>query len=102
MNLLSDEQAVDMALSFNDFEREVILLCARKSSIGYARMAEALDAPYRRVQTVGRLLQAKRLAYVDTVRNVLDNYAGSALFLNARGEQVRHVLNLQKRLREQQ
>lgn len=101
MNLLSDEQAVDMALSFNDFQQEVILLCARKTSIGYKRMAKALDVPYRRVQDVGRLLQAKRLAYVDTVRDVLDNYAGSALFLNAKGEQVRHVIELQKRMKEQ-
>lgn len=88
---LSVEEAARYALTMSDLEREVIKLCSTSSSLGYSRLAEKIGASYRSVQTVGRSMQAKKLAHIRPVR-CGDEYNGSALFLNRRGGEVKHAL----------
>ena len=95
---LTDEEAADFALWMSPFEREVIALCAKGKALGYARIAEKIGAPYAEVQSVGRKLQAKRLAYISVVRQA-DEYHGSALFLNDRGERVKRAVEILARFR---
>ena len=102
MKALSDEEAADIALSFNDLERRVILLLSSERAKGYRRIAEILGETYSRVQMVGRGIQAKKLGYVSVVRNSLDEYAGSALFLNSRGEKVRLAVELLEKMKSNQ
>lgn len=85
---MTDEDAAYYAESFNDLQRKVILLCGTDKSLGYKRIAEKIGVKYDEVQHVGWHLQGANLAYISTVRS-WDEYAGSALFLNERGEKVK-------------
>lgn len=95
---MTDEEIADMALSLSEMQAKVILVCARGTSIGYRRMAEKIGATYKEVQQAGRCLQSKKLAYISTVR-LMDEYNGSALFLNEKGEKVRHAVEIRERLK---
>jgi len=81
---LSDDEAVDIALSMSQIERRVIILCSKASSPRYPKLAEKIGVPYSEVQSVGRKLQAMHLAHVSIIP-----FNGSALFLNDRGESVK-------------
>lgn len=95
---LSDEEAADMALSFTDLECRVIALCSKGESWGYARLAEKTGATYAQVRAAGRRLQSKRLATVSPVR-IGREFNGSAIFLNNRGEHVKHAVAALQRVR---
>ena len=100
MKELTDEEAVDLALTFDDLQSKVIRLCSAEKAKGYRKIAEMLGERYVDVQKAGRRLQALRLAYISVVKNSLDHYAGSALFLNKNGEKVKKVVELRDRLEE--
>lgn len=103
MSELTDEQAADFALSFSELERRVILHLSQDRAKGYSRIAELLGETYSRVQVAGRRIQAKKLGYVSVVRDkALDEYVGSALFLNSKGEQVKRAVELLERLKADQ
>jgi hypothetical protein len=95
---LSDEEAADYALAMGDLEHKVIMLCSKSKSWGYSRLAEKIGASYRDVQSVGRMLQAKRLGYISVVR-LGTEYHGSAIFLNERGESVKYAVEALVKIR---
>lgn len=86
---LSDEEAVDIALSMSQIEREVIVLCSKASSPRYTKIADKIGVPYSEVQSVGRKLQGMHLAHVSVIP-----FNGSAIFLNDRGESVKGAVGL--------
>jgi hypothetical protein len=85
---LSAEDAAYYAETLSEFQRQVLALCSSGQSIGYAGLARSLGVEYRDVQLAGNHLQAANLATVETIRRG-NEYAGSAIFLNDRGEQVK-------------
>ncbi len=88
---MTDEDARYYAKSMSDFQREIILLCSTKESWGYSRLAEKTNSNYAEVQSVGSFLQSANLARVGHVRHGSE-FAGSAIFLNERGDQVRTIV----------
>lgn len=97
-HVLSDDEAADYALAMGELEREVIMLCSKTGSWGYSRLAEKVGAPYSDVQSIGRKLQGKRLAYISVVRRGSE-YHGSAIFLNGRGEVVKRAVEALAKIR---
>ena len=85
---MTEEDADYHAQTMTELQRAVILLCSRKESWGYARLAEKTGSDYQTVSHVGNYLQAANLATVKPVRHGQE-FAGSAIFLNERGDQVR-------------
>ena len=91
---LSDQEAVDIALSMSPVERKVIALCSKASSPRYPKIADKIGVPYSEIQSVGQKLQAMRLAHVSVIP-----YNGSAIFLNDRGESVKRAVDVLARIR---
>jgi len=85
---MTNEEAVDLALRMTHLQRAVILACERGRSWGYDRIAEGIGAPYSEVRQAGLFLQREKLARVSHVRHGQE-FAGSAIFLNQRGEVVK-------------
>jgi hypothetical protein len=93
---MSDEEAMGIALSMTSFQRKVILECARGKSWGYGRIAEKLGAKYDEVRSVGHYIQRTKLGHVSPVRHGSE-FAGSAIFLNPRGDHVRMAIEIIER-----
>ena len=85
---MTKEDARYFAKTMSDFQREVILLCSPEKSWGYTRLAEKTGSNYGDVKSVGDYLQSANLARIEHVRHGQE-FAGSAIFLSERGEQVR-------------
>jgi hypothetical protein len=88
---MTEDDAQYYAETLEPLQRQVILLCSRQKSWGYKGIAKSLGVNYDDVQKVGHFLKAANLAYISVVRRS-DEYAGSAIFLNERGEQVRKAV----------
>lgn len=91
---ISDDEAAEIAVTMTPFEHDVILLCSKGRSWRYTGIANKLDAKYADVQEVGHKLQELCLAHVSVIP-----YDGSAIFLNDRGEIVKHAVEVLLRLR---
>ena len=85
---MTKEDAKDYAKSLTDVQRDVLLLCSTGRSFGYRRLAELTGLEYVEVLGAGHFLQSANLAFVETVR-LVNEFNGSAIFLNGRGERVR-------------
>jgi hypothetical protein len=85
---VTEDDAKYYAKTLTEAQREVILLCSVGKSWGYSRLAEKTGRDYAEVRAAGQFLQSANLATVEPVR-LGNEYNGSAIFLNARGEQVR-------------
>ena len=85
---MTEEDAKYYAKTLTDVQREVLVFCSTGKSFGYRRLAEITGRAYGEVQSAGQFLQSANLAIVEPVR-LGNEYNGSAIFLNARGEQVR-------------
>jgi len=86
--MMTEDDAAYFAKTMTELQRAVILLCSRKESWGYSRLAEKTGATYGDVRSVGHFLQSANLARVSPVR-LSQEFNGSAIFLNDRGDQVR-------------
>ena len=86
--MMTDEDAAYYAETMTDLQREVIMLCSPKKSWGYSRLAEKTGSNHADVSAVGNFLQAANLARISHIRHGQE-FAGSAIFLNERGERVR-------------
>lgn len=88
---ISDELAADYTNAMSPLEREVMALCSRRQSWGYARLAEKTGASYAEIQFIGKCWQSSQLATVRPIKHGRE-FAGSAIFLTTRGEQVQKAL----------
>jgi len=85
---MDESEAEYQARMMSELERKVILVCSKGTSIGYFRMAKETGESYSDTQKAGLSLQKLKLAHVSPTRHS-DEYSGSAIFLNDRGEMVR-------------
>ncbi len=96
---LNEEDATYYAETMTDVERKVIALCSKRESWGYLKLAEKIDVTYDEISDVGHRLQAMNLASVRPIRRGSE-FAGSAIFLNHRGEQVRLAIEAQRQSKD--
>lgn len=95
---LTDEEAADIALSLSPLGTKVIQLCSKQKSWGYSRLSEQTASTYAEVRDIGRQLQKMKLANIRPVRHGQE-FHGSAIFLNDRGEHVKRAVGHLERLR---
>lgn len=86
---LSDEEVASVALSMSPMERSVIRHFVNGRGRLYRVIAEKSGASYSDVQLVGQKLQRRRLAHISVIP-----YDGCRLFLNVRGEQIKHAIEI--------
>ena len=93
---MTDEEAIDHALAMTPLQRKVIGHCSPGRSWGYRRIAEKSGLSYEEVKYVGHFLQEKKWAHVSPIRHGSE-FAGSAIFLNERGEHIRIAAEIVER-----
>ncbi|WP_394730293.1 hypothetical protein [Altererythrobacter sp. GH1-8] len=79
------------AETLDDLQKRIIKLCSAGNSFFYSRIAEMLGVEFDEVASAGRMLQGSELALVSHVRHGSE-FAGSALFLTPKAEEVRELL----------
>ena len=90
---MAEEEAARFAMmTMSEIERNVILRCDKKTTIGYRKIAEEIGASYAETQKAGRALQQYKLAHVSTFAEPMA-YNGSGIFLNDRGMLVRAAVS---------
>jgi len=85
---MTEDDAAYYAETMDDLQRKAMLMCSTKQSYGYSRLAEMAGMNHSDVKNVGNFLQSANLATIKYIRHGRE-FAGSAIFLNQRGEQVR-------------
>ena len=88
---MTDEDAREYVKMLSEQERHVLGICSKRRSFGYSRIASKLNLENDAVRSAGRKLTAMNLANVSPVRHG-NEYAGSAIFLNDRGDAVKAAL----------
>ena len=96
---LDERAAAAYARRLTEIERRIVESCSRRASWGYTGLAERLGTTYDEARSAGLRLQARNLAHVSPVR-AHNEFNGSAIFLNERGEQVRRALEASKQKRQ--
>jgi len=84
---MTDDEAIELALSMSTFQRKVLIQFSREEGWGYRFVAAKVGATYTAIQAVGRFLTSRKLARITLLR-VGSEYAGSGLVLNERGHHV--------------
>ena len=85
---MTDEDARHYAKELTPTERQIIMLCSKTLSWKYDGLAEKEAISYFDAKNAGNRLQSMNLASIMPTRRG-NEYSGSAIFLNDRGEQVK-------------
>ena len=88
---MTGDDAREYVKTLTEQERRVLGVCSKRKSFGYQSIAAKLGLEYSEVQSAGQTLTGMNLAAVEPVR-MGNEFAGSAIFLNDRGEQVKTAL----------
>ncbi|WP_150291577.1 hypothetical protein [Sphingobium estronivorans] len=93
---LRDEEVADFVLTLTSTERRILGNFVDKRGRLYRVIAEKAGVSYAEAQSFGMKLQKARLAHISVIP-----FDGCRLFLNHRGEQVKHAAELLEGLQKQ-